>query len=61
MPLKTNRKALVLGKNEQKRIDELQLLEGQTVEIQLEQVNFPLLLTKAVYHNKTVAKGYSIW
>ena len=57
MPLKTNRKALVLGKNEQKRIDELQLLEGQAVEIQLEQVDFPLLLTKAVYHNKDGSQG----
>lgn len=57
MPLKTNRKAVVLGQDEQKRIDELQLQEGQAVEIQLEQVGFPLLLTKAVYHNKDGSQG----
>lgn len=58
MPLKTNRKASVVGHDgQEKRIDELQLQEGQAVEIQLEQVDFPLLLTKAVYHNKDGSQG----
>ncbi len=48
----------MVGDNkEEKRTDQLQLQEGQTVEIQLEQVGFPLLLTKAVYHNKDGSQG----
>ena len=67
MPLKTNRKVSVVGGNgQEKRTDQLQLQEGQAVEIHLEQVGFPLSLTKAVYHNKDgsqadAARGYSIW
>lgn len=63
MPLKANRKAsrwgtTVVGNNgKEKRIDELQLQEGQVVEIRLEQAGFPLLLTKAVYHNKDGSQG----
>lgn len=57
MPLKANRKVLVAGQSEQKRIDALALPEGQVVEIQLEQVDFPLLITKAVYHNKDGSQG----
>lgn len=58
MPVKINRKALLVGENgQEKRIDELELTEGQAAEIQLEQVDFPLLLTKAVYHNKDGSQG----
>jgi hypothetical protein len=58
MPLKTNRKVVVVGDNgTEKRTDQLQLQEGQAVEIHLEQVDFPLLLTKAVYHNKDGSQG----
>ena len=58
MPLKANRKAVLVGGNgQEKRIDELQLQEGQGVEIRLEQADFSLLLTKAVYHNKDGSQG----
>ena len=55
MPLKCSRKASLGGT--ERRMDELDLQEGQAVEIQLEQVDFPLLLTKAVYHNKDGSQG----
>lgn len=61
MPLKNNRKlALSLQDKETeeyRRVDALDLQEGQSVEIYLEQVDFSLKLTKAVYENKDGSLG----
>ena len=61
LPLKNNRKvALSLADKETKnyqRVDSLDLQEGQSVRIYLEQVDFALNLTKAVYENQDGSVG----
>ena len=61
LPLKSNRKvALSLTDKETgnyQRVDSLDLQEGQSVRIYLEQVDFALTLTKAVYENQDGSVG----
>ena len=61
MPVKANRK-VALSREDQKagryvRVSTLELLEGETLQIWLEDVKFPLLLAKQVFINEDGSKG----
>lgn len=61
MALKSNRKVALSRENKQQgkyvRIDALELEQGAPLEIYLEQIEFPVLLTKHIFKNEDGSKG----
>ena len=61
MPLKVNRKIATSKENKRnghyQSIESLELKENQTLQVYIEGVEFPLLLTKQVFQNKDESEG----